>query len=55
MTTDLTTLLAHDMAERLRAGEVSSREITAAHLSRARDTDRGLHAWLTIDDERALA
>ena len=55
MTTDLTTLLAHEMAERLRAGEVSSREITAAHLARARATDRGLHAWLTIDDERALA
>ena len=55
MTTDLTTMLAHEMAERLRAGEVSSREITAAHLARARATDRGLHAWLTIDDERALA
>ncbi|MHB8893460.1 MAG: amidase, partial [Candidatus Limnocylindrales bacterium] len=55
MATDLTTLLAHELAARFLAGEVSSREITAAHLARAHATDRGLHAWLTIDDERALA
>jgi aspartyl-tRNA(Asn)/glutamyl-tRNA(Gln) amidotransferase subunit A len=52
--TDLTTLTAHALADRLRAGETSSREITSAHLARARATDHGLHAWLTIDDERAL-
>jgi len=52
---DLTRLAAHEMAARLRAGEVTSRELTATHLDRARATDRGLHAWLTIDDERALA
>ena len=50
MTTELTTLPAHDLADRLRAGEVSSCAITAAHLARARMTDRGLHAWL--DDRR---
>ena len=55
MTADLTTLLAHQMAARLRAGETTSRELTVAHLARARATDHGLHAWLTIDDERALA
>ncbi|MCJ7712687.1 MAG: amidase family protein, partial [Chloroflexi bacterium] len=55
MTTDPTTLPAHQMAARLRAGDLSSREITTAHLARARATDHGLHAWLTIDDERALA
>ena len=55
MTADLTTLRAHELAGRLRAGEVSSSEITAAHLARARTTDRGLHAWLTIDDDRAMA
>ncbi len=53
--TDLTTLTAHELGDRLRAGEASSREITAAHLARARATDHGLHAWLTIDDERATA
>ena len=55
MADDLTQLLAHEMASRLRAGETSSRELAAAHLARAHATDRGLHAWLTIDDERALA
>ena len=52
---DLTLLLAHEMAERLRAGGTSSRELTTSHLARAHATDRGLHAWLTIDDERALS
>ena len=32
-----------------------ARELTSAHLARAHATDHGLHAWLTIDDERALA
>ena len=53
--TDLTGPAAHELAGRLRAGEVTSREITAAHLARAHVTDRGLHAWLTIDDDRAMA
>ncbi len=52
---DLTRLLAHEMAARLRAGETTSRELAAAHLARAHATDHGLHAWLTLDDERALA
>jgi aspartyl-tRNA(Asn)/glutamyl-tRNA(Gln) amidotransferase subunit A len=52
---DLTRRTAHELADALRAGIVSSREITSAHLDRARATDRGLNAWLTIDDERALA
>jgi aspartyl-tRNA(Asn)/glutamyl-tRNA(Gln) amidotransferase subunit A len=43
------------MARRLRTGEVSSRELTLAHLAEAGRTDRGLHAWLTLDHERALA
>ena len=54
MTSDLTTPYAHELADRLRAGDVTSSEITAAHLARARMTDRGLHAWLTIDDDRAM-
>ncbi len=53
--TDLTLLTAHGMAERLRAGATTARVLAAAHLDRAHRTDRGLHAWLTIDDERALA
>jgi aspartyl-tRNA(Asn)/glutamyl-tRNA(Gln) amidotransferase subunit A len=54
-TTDLTRQAAHELAAHLRAGDTTSREITAAHVARAHATDRGLHAWLTIDDERALA
>jgi len=53
--TTLTTLTAHEMADRLRAGETTSRELAEDHLERARRTDHGLHAWLTLDDDRALA
>src|SRR5688572_11409123 len=55
MTTDLTRLHAHHMAARLRAGELTSRELTEAHLDLAEAQDHGLHAWLIIDRERALA
>jgi aspartyl-tRNA(Asn)/glutamyl-tRNA(Gln) amidotransferase subunit A len=52
--TDVTRLHAHEQAALLRAGEVSSRELTEAHLERAERDNRGLNAWLTIDRERAL-
>jgi aspartyl-tRNA(Asn)/glutamyl-tRNA(Gln) amidotransferase subunit A len=52
---DPTRLTAHELAARLRAGETTSRELTTAHLERIHATDQGLHAWLTVDDERALA
>jgi aspartyl-tRNA(Asn)/glutamyl-tRNA(Gln) amidotransferase subunit A len=55
MSTELTRLHAHHMAARLRAGEATSHELTEAHLELAEKQDRGLHAWLTIDRERALA
>jgi aspartyl-tRNA(Asn)/glutamyl-tRNA(Gln) amidotransferase subunit A len=51
----LTERLGHEHAAALRAGEVTAREIAEAHLARAHRTDAGLHAWLTLDDERALA
>ena len=53
--TDLTRLHAHEMAALLRRGEVSSRELTEAHLAAAERDNRALNAWLTIDRERALA
>ena len=53
--TDLTRLHAHDMTARLRAGEVSSRELTAAHLDAAEAGNHALNAWLAIDREGALA
>jgi aspartyl-tRNA(Asn)/glutamyl-tRNA(Gln) amidotransferase subunit A len=52
---DLTRLFAHEMAARLRAGDISAHELAGAHLDRAERTDHGLHAWLTIDRDRALA
>ena len=53
--TDLTRLHAHEMAALLRSGEVSSRELTEAHLAAAERDNRVLNAWLTIDRDRALA
>ena len=55
MTDDLTRLHAHEMAVLLRAGRGSARELATAHLDLAERQDRGLHAWLSIDRERALA
>jgi aspartyl-tRNA(Asn)/glutamyl-tRNA(Gln) amidotransferase subunit A len=53
--TELTRLHAHEMASTLRAGEVSSRALTEAHLALAERQNHALNAWLTIDRERALA
>ncbi len=51
---DLTRLRAHEMADLLRAGEVSARELAEAHLAGAERDNRALNAWLTIDRARAL-
>ena len=53
--TDLTRLTGHELAERLRQGEVSSREITTAHLEAAERQNHALNAWLLIDRAGALA
>jgi aspartyl-tRNA(Asn)/glutamyl-tRNA(Gln) amidotransferase subunit A len=53
--TDLTRLHAHEMATLLRSGDISSRELTEAHLDAAERDNRALNAWLSIDRERALA
>src|SRR6187431_2909053 len=52
--TALTRLHAHEMATRLRQGEVSSRELAEAHLDAAERDNAGLNAWLSIDRETAL-
>ena len=51
----LTRLLAREMAHGLRAGEFSARELVEAHLDLVHATDRGLHAWLFLDEEAARA
>jgi aspartyl-tRNA(Asn)/glutamyl-tRNA(Gln) amidotransferase subunit A len=55
MTADLTRLFAHEMTDRLRAGEISSRDLTTAHLDAAEAGNHALNAWLTIDRDSALA
>jgi aspartyl-tRNA(Asn)/glutamyl-tRNA(Gln) amidotransferase subunit A len=53
--TDLTRLLAHEMTDRLRAGEISSRDLAEAHLDAAEAGNHALNAWLSIDRASALA
>ncbi len=53
--TDLTRLTAHEMARLLRGGEVSSRDLTEAHLAVAERQNPALHAWLVIDRPGAIA
>jgi aspartyl-tRNA(Asn)/glutamyl-tRNA(Gln) amidotransferase subunit A len=52
---DVTRFHAHQMAAGLRAGELTSRELTLAHLEVAHRQNPALNAWLSIDDDRALA
>jgi aspartyl-tRNA(Asn)/glutamyl-tRNA(Gln) amidotransferase subunit A len=52
---DTTRLRGHQLAERLRQGEVSSREVTLAHLDAAERQNHALNAWLQIDRDGALA
>jgi aspartyl-tRNA(Asn)/glutamyl-tRNA(Gln) amidotransferase subunit A len=51
---DLTRRLGHELAASLRAGEVSSRALTVAHLENAQRQNHGLNAWLALDAEEAL-
>jgi len=50
---DLTRILAHEMAQGLRAGDFSARELVDAHLEVIAATDRALHAWVFVDEEEA--
>ena len=52
---DLTRLSAAGLAERLGAGEVSSVEVTRAHLDRIAAVDGAVHAFLHVSAEEALA
>ncbi len=51
----LTRLSAREMGDRLRAGEVSARELAVAHLDEAEAGNAALNAWLVIDRSGALA
>ncbi|MCL2784113.1 MAG: Asp-tRNA(Asn)/Glu-tRNA(Gln) amidotransferase subunit GatA [Propionibacteriaceae bacterium] len=52
--TDLTRFTAAQLAAMLGAQEVSSQEVTRAHLDRIAEVDDDIHAFLFVDAERAL-
>jgi aspartyl-tRNA(Asn)/glutamyl-tRNA(Gln) amidotransferase subunit A len=54
MPADLTRLTGHELAARLRAGEVSARDIALEHLEVAERQNRALNAWLVLERETAL-
>ncbi|MGO0574962.1 Asp-tRNA(Asn)/Glu-tRNA(Gln) amidotransferase subunit GatA [Ornithinimicrobium panacihumi] len=53
--TDLTGLTAVEMADKLAAGEITSVELTQAHLDRIERINPALNAYLAVDAEGALA
>jgi aspartyl-tRNA(Asn)/glutamyl-tRNA(Gln) amidotransferase subunit A len=52
---ELITSTAADLAEKLSAKEVSSEEVTQAHLERISEVDEQVHAFLHVNTEEALA
>ncbi|NLF04676.1 MAG: Asp-tRNA(Asn)/Glu-tRNA(Gln) amidotransferase GatCAB subunit A, partial [Actinomycetales bacterium] len=55
MSAELTRRPAAELASLLAAGEVSSVEVTQAHLDRIAEVDGAVHAYLHVDAEGALA
>jgi aspartyl-tRNA(Asn)/glutamyl-tRNA(Gln) amidotransferase subunit A len=55
MSTELTRLTAAELAEKIHSREVSSVEVTRAHLERIAEVDEVVHAFLHVADEPALA
>ncbi len=53
--TDLTRLTAAELAEKIHSREVSSEEVTRAHLDRVAAVDGDVHAFLHVDADGALA
>ena len=55
MSADLTRQTAATLADMIASGEVSSREVTQAHLDRIAAVDGSVHAFLHVSGELALA
>ncbi|TXH42719.1 MAG: Asp-tRNA(Asn)/Glu-tRNA(Gln) amidotransferase subunit GatA [Actinobacteria bacterium] len=53
--TDIIRLSATDLAAAMAAGELTSEQITAAHLERIESVDGRVHAFLSVDGDAALA
>ncbi|RNE48370.1 Asp-tRNA(Asn)/Glu-tRNA(Gln) amidotransferase subunit GatA [Corynebacterium alimapuense] len=51
----LTSMTAADLAEAIHSRQVTSREVTSAHLDRIADTDGEINAFLHVGAEQALA
>ena len=47
---DLTRLYAHEMADGLRAGDYTARDLVTVHRERAERQNRALNAWLCFND-----
>jgi len=54
MSADLTRMTAAALADMIAGGEVSSREVTLAHLDRIAAVDGAVHAFLHVSADRAL-
>ncbi|WP_394280542.1 Asp-tRNA(Asn)/Glu-tRNA(Gln) amidotransferase subunit GatA [Corynebacterium sp.] len=54
-TSGITSFSASELAEKIHAGEITSREATQAHLDRITETDDHLGAFLHVGTEEALA
>ena len=53
--TGLTSLTAAELAEKIHSREVTSREVTQAHLDRIAETDETINAFLHVGADEALA
>ncbi|HEX3590925.1 MAG TPA: Asp-tRNA(Asn)/Glu-tRNA(Gln) amidotransferase subunit GatA [Pseudonocardiaceae bacterium] len=53
--TDLTRLTAAELASKIHAGDVTSVEVTQAHLGRIAEVDERVHAFLHVAEDSALA
>ena len=54
-TAEIIRLTAVDLGAKIKSGELSSVEVTQAHLDRIAEVDGAMHAFLYVDGERALA
>lgn len=52
---ELTSMTAADLAQKIHARELSSEEVTQAHLDRIADIDGDIHAFLHVGADNALA
>ncbi|MDQ1246362.1 MAG: aspartyl-tRNA(Asn)/glutamyl-tRNA(Gln) amidotransferase subunit [Actinomycetota bacterium] len=55
MSADITRMAAVDLAAAMAAGDLTSEQVTAAHLDRIAAVDERVHAFLYVDAEAALA